>query len=127
VHDLRERRKKLNDAYVFQQAISQADYLEMKAGLDVEMATAERELNEAKFVELDVEAVLGYAENVFINAARMWEAMSSDQKQRFQQVLFPEGVQFGADGYRTASNPGSIPGSGETSAQMNKGGILEGG
>lgn len=29
-----------------------------------------------------------------LNAARLWLEFSSDQKQRLQKVLFPEGVRF---------------------------------
>ena len=37
-----------------------------------------------------------------MNAARLWTEFSSDQKQRLQKVLFPQGVSF-ADGiYKTA-------------------------
>jgi hypothetical protein len=32
----------------------------------------------------------------------MWQEMSLDQKQRFQQLLFPEGVHFSNGVYRTA-------------------------
>ncbi len=32
----------------------------------------------------------------------MWQEMSLNQKQRFQQVLFPEGVQYSEGVYRTS-------------------------
>jgi hypothetical protein len=44
--------------------------------------------------ELDVEAVLQFAEHVLLNAARLWTEFSLEQKQRFQKVLFPQGVRF---------------------------------
>jgi hypothetical protein len=50
-----------------------------------------------------VEAVLNFAEHVILNAARLWTEFSSDQKQRLQKVLFPEGVTFENRNYRTTA------------------------
>jgi hypothetical protein len=50
----------------------------------------------------DVEAVFTFAGHVILNAARLWTESSSDQKQRLQKVLFPEGVTFDNGNYRTA-------------------------
>jgi hypothetical protein len=45
--------------------------------------------------------VLAFAEYVIFNAVRLWAEFSSEQKQRLQGVLFPQGVSF-ADGiYKT--------------------------
>jgi len=56
---------------------------------------------DAKLEEYDVDGVLAFASHVILNAARLWLEFSSDQKQRLQKVLFPEGVSF-ADGiYKT--------------------------
>ena len=38
--------------------------------------------------------MLAFAEHVILNAARLWTEASSDQKERLQKVLFPEGVRF---------------------------------
>jgi site-specific DNA recombinase len=103
VRELMERKAKLNEAYIYQQAISQRDYQEMKAPLVAELALAEIEEREARGEELDIEAVIDFAENVFMDAARLWFEMSTDQKQRFQQVLFPEGVDFTDGNYRTTA------------------------
>jgi hypothetical protein len=46
--------------------------------------------------------VLNFVGHVILNAAWLWTEFSSDQKQRLQKVLFPQGVSF-ADGiYKTA-------------------------
>jgi hypothetical protein len=39
--------------------------------------------------ELDVEAVLAFAERVSLNASRMWLEANLEQRQRFQSLLFP--------------------------------------
>ena len=50
------------------------------------------ELHDAKLEEFDIETVLEFAERLILNAGRMWTEMSLNQKQRFQRVLFPEGL-----------------------------------
>ena len=47
-------------------------------------------------------AVLKFAEHFMLNDARLWWEFSSDQKQRLQKVLFPEGVQFEGGTIQTA-------------------------
>jgi site-specific DNA recombinase len=103
VSGLRDSRRKLNNARIVDEVLSHEEYLEMKAGLESELVEAEFELREAKSTELDVETLIGFAETVMSDAARMWQEMSPDQKQRFQQLLFPKGVQYGDGVYRTAS------------------------
>jgi len=45
--------------------------------------------------------VLNFAEHVILNTARLWTEFSSDQKQRLQKVLFPQGVTFAGRIYKT--------------------------
>ena len=43
---------------------------------------------------MDVEGILVFAERVLPSAANLWVHSSLAQKQRLQQVFFPEGVRF---------------------------------
>lgn len=53
--------------------------------------------------ELDVEGILAFAERVLPRAADLWVQASLEQRQRFQQLFFPEGIAFGGNGFvRTA-------------------------
>ena len=52
--------------------------------------------------QIEVETVLDYAELVLTNASNLWKAAPAEQKQRLQQVLFPEGVTYSEGKYRTA-------------------------
>ena len=54
------------------------------------VARAESELNDAVIEQLDVDGVLGFAEHVIENGAPLWMLLGLDEKQRLQQVLFPE-------------------------------------
>jgi len=51
---------------------------------------------------MDLEAALNFATNALSNAAEFWIQCSPEQKQRFQSVLFPNGLIFDGESYRTA-------------------------
>src|ERR1035441_2969426 len=73
----------------------------MRTPLVEDLAVAELNLGRARLDEVEVEKVLDFAENLLLDTAGAWQRCSLEQKQRLQQVLFPQGVEF-ADGlYRT--------------------------
>ena len=53
---------------------------------------------ERQLDELDVEGILAFAERVLPRAADLWVQASLEQRQRFQQLFFPDGIAF--DGNR---------------------------
>ncbi len=101
VDELRERKKKLNEAFVFQQAITADDYEQMRYALNGEMAVAELNLSQSRIDEIEVEKVLDFAENLLLNPAGVWQQSQLEQKQRLQQALFPQGVEYTDGIYRT--------------------------
>src|SRR5919106_599481 len=55
--------------------------------------------------ELDVEGILAFAERVLPKSSDLWVHVSLDQRQRLQQLFFPEGVPFDGKRFsRTAVN-----------------------
>ena len=66
------------------------------------LGLAEIELADVVSEQLDVDGVLAFAEHVLTNAARLWMELGLDQKQRLQQVLFPEGLRFDGEKFGTA-------------------------
>ena len=44
--------------------------------------------------ELDVEGILAFAERVLPRASDLWVQVSLEQRQRFQQLFFPDGIAF---------------------------------
>lgn len=70
--------------------------------LKEELVLAEMEERDAKLEACDIEGVLAFAEHVVCNAARLWMEFSTDQKQRLQTVLFPQGATFSNKGFGTA-------------------------
>jgi hypothetical protein len=97
VKELKERKRKLNDAFVFREAITREDYNQMRTALNDELAVAALNLGRARMDEVEIEKVLDFAENLLLNSAGVWQNAWLEQKQRLQQVLFPQGVDY-ADG-----------------------------
>jgi hypothetical protein len=54
--------------------------------LNEAMALAEIDQHDQRSEELDIEAVLGFAERVSLNAPRLWLEASLDQRQRISVV-----------------------------------------
>jgi len=50
---------------------------------------------------LDVEAVLEFAEYFVLNSRRQWEEFPLDLRRRMQKVLFPEGLVYDGEAFRT--------------------------
>ena len=53
----------------------------------------------SKLEELDVEGILAFAERVLPRTADLWVQASLDQRQRLQQLFFPQGVAFDGNGF----------------------------
>ena len=69
--------------------------------LEKEIVEKQSQLEASQSTELDLEAVVDFAENLLLNAAGVWQESSLDHKQRLQQVLFPNGVEYSKGVYRT--------------------------
>src|SRR5262249_796118 len=100
--DLRDRKDRLDEAFLYDNAIDRSTYDRQRDKLGEETTLAEMAVNDARLNELDVEGVLAFAEHLLANVARTWTQAARDQKQRLQGVLFPSGVTYGEDGFGTA-------------------------
>src|SRR5262249_10228068 len=72
-----------------------------------ELTLAQMDRHSAELEELDVEGILAFAERVLPSASNLWVQSSIAQKQRLQQVFFPEGVRF--DGKRLVGTGTTLP------------------
>ncbi len=63
---------------------------------------AEIDQHDHRSEELDIEAVLDFAEKVSLDAPRLWLEANLDQRQRFQTLLFPAGLEVRDGQVRTA-------------------------
>ena len=63
-----------------------------------ELTLARISRHSGQLEELDVEGILAFAERILPRASDLWVQASLDQRQRFQQRFFPDGIAF--DGNR---------------------------
>jgi len=87
---------------VYNQSIDRETYQTQLAHLREDQLLIEMELNEAKVEELDIESAVNFALFAIGDASRFWIEASLEQKQRFQQSLFPEGLAFDRNEFETA-------------------------
>jgi len=102
VAEFQAKRQRVIDAFLHERVIDKSTYQEQLDLLNEEVALTELEIYETKLEELDLEAALNFATSALANAGAFWNQCSSDQKQRFQRVLFPNGLIFDGESYRTA-------------------------
>ena len=95
VSHLNDRKDRLVDARI-DGDIDRETYQTKLDQLNEDITLAQLELNEATHDQLDVEGVLAFGEHLLLNAARLWQEFSLEQQQRFQQIVFPEGLVFDA-------------------------------
>jgi len=70
--DLRRRESILEDAFLYEKRIDTASYERQRDKIREDIALARIELEDARVDEIDVEGLLGFAEHVLGNAARLW-------------------------------------------------------
>jgi site-specific DNA recombinase len=99
--ELRGRKDKLVEAFVYKHQIDNATYQEQVERLNQEITLADIEERDARIEEMDLQAAVSFAGFVLLNAARLWTESSLTQKQRLQQAIFPRGVEFADGAYRT--------------------------
>lgn len=103
IDKIMERRNRLDEAFIYDRKIDNQTYQLQLGKLRENQALAQMELNEARVDELDIETVVNFAIEAMGDASRFWLDATIDQKQRFQQVLFPEGLTFDGEKFGTAA------------------------
>jgi hypothetical protein len=84
----------LEEAFLYRKKIDTATYERQRDAIREQVALATIDLDEARHEEADVEGLLGFAEHVLTNAARLWIEATPEQKTRLQRSLFPEGLRL---------------------------------
>ena len=102
LRQLKEKESKLDDAYVFESGISKEKYNRLLSKLLQEIRAVEIELAQPKPQALPLEAVLDFAVTLLSAPDRAWRSFPLESKQLFQRLLFPEGVEFDGEIFRTA-------------------------
>ena len=102
IEKLKERKNRLDDAYIFDRTIDDETYQSQVSRLREDQVMAEIELNDAKVEELDVETLLNFTLHAVGDPSSFWIDGDLDQKQRFQAVMFPSGLTFNGKEFGTA-------------------------
>jgi Recombinase len=93
VHELRARRRRLDDAYLVDHAIDLETYQERRAELGTSLQHAEAALQDAAVETWDVDSLLDFAIAVRQDASQLWTlAADTAARVRLQWVLFPGGL-----------------------------------
>ncbi len=100
---LRGRLDRVEEAFIYDRTIDRPTYEQHRDKLREEIALAELALHDARIESIDVEGVLGFADHLLTNAARIWLGATLDQRQQFQQAIFPEGLSFDGREFGTAA------------------------
>ena len=99
---IQDKLDRLDEAFLFESSIDIDTYDRHAEKLREELTLARS--HSGQLEELDVEGILAFAERVLPRAADLWVRSSLEQRQRFQQLFFPEGISFGGNGFvRTAA------------------------
>lgn len=98
---LEEQKKRLVDAFVYKRSIDEETYKSELDRLRAEITVTRIERNDSELDALDVETVLEFAEHVVLNARRMWSEFPLQHRRRMQKVLFPEGLAWDGEAFRT--------------------------
>jgi len=95
---LREKLDRLDQAFLFERSIDIDTYDRHRDKLREELTLVQMDRHSSELEEMDVEGILAFAERVLPSASNLWVQSSLAQKQRLQQVFFPDGIRF--DGKR---------------------------
>ncbi len=102
--EIQKRLDRLDEAFLFERSIDIDVYDRHAEKLRQELTLLRMDRHASEIDELDVEGILAFAERILPRAADLWMQSSLDQRQRFQQLFFPEGMAFdGRDLVRTAA------------------------
>ena len=99
--ELRERKERVVEAYLYEGAIDKETYQAHLARVEEELTLAELDRYEAKIEKFDIEGTLAFAEHLVTHSSRLWIEAGLEQRQRLQALFFPEGLSFDGEEFRT--------------------------
>jgi site-specific DNA recombinase len=96
---LQKKLDRLDEAFLFERSIDIDTYDRHADRVREQMTLLKIDEHTSKLEEMDVEGILAFAERVLPRAADLWVQASLDQRQRLQQLFFPQGVAFDGKGF----------------------------
>jgi len=104
---IQEKLDRLDEAFLFDRSIDIETYDRHAEKLREELTLARIDRHSGQLEELDVEGILAFAERILPRASDLWVHAALDQRQRFQQLFFPDGIAF--DGNRFVGTGATAP------------------
>jgi site-specific DNA recombinase len=101
---LDKRKVRLEEAYLYEQAIDRDTYTRHSDRLSEERALLQLGRHEAELDGLDVETLLNYAEYLALDPARLWQEAGPEQKARLQAFLVPSGLTWDGERFGTVAS-----------------------
>ncbi len=89
---IHEKLDRLDEAFLYERTIDIERYDRHRDKLREELTLVQMDRHATELEEMDVEGILAFAERVLPSASNLWVQSSLNQKQRLQQLFFPEGV-----------------------------------
>ena len=96
---IQQKIDRLDEAFLFAQSIDIQTYERQRDRLRQELTLTDIDRHSAQVEKLDVESILAFAERVLPRASDLWVQASLEQRQRFQQLFFPDGIAFDGNGF----------------------------
>src|SRR5258708_15194650 len=104
VKAIQQKLDRLDEAFLYSESIDLTSYSRQRDKLRGELTLAQIDRHTEAVDELDVQGILAFAERVLPRASDLWVQASLNQKQRLQQLFFPEGIAFDGNRFnRTAA------------------------
>ncbi len=101
LQDLERRRGQVVDAYL-DRVISEEACRAKQAELDADIAAVRIELHQAQDDQLDVDALLGFAERLLSKPAALWTDLHPKARIHLQRLVFPTGLTHDGESFGTA-------------------------
>lgn len=96
---IQQKLDRLDEAFLFAESIDIDTYDRHKDKLRQELTLLQIDQHADQLEKFDVEGILAFAERVLPRAADLWVQASLAQRQRLQQLFFPDGVVFDGKGF----------------------------
>lgn len=101
INKIRELKKKLIQKNI-EGVISDKDYKEISKAYDEQLLIKEVERSDYRSSESNLDHMIALVESIFTDISSLWFEASFENKQRFQALVFPNGLPVMKDGFGTA-------------------------
>ena len=91
---IQQKLDRLDESFLFAQSIDISTYERQRDKLRQELTLTQIDQHSVAVEKVDVEGILAFAERVLPRASDLWVQASLNQRQRLQQLFFPEGIAF---------------------------------